>query len=176
HGVVRSTWGMLTQGLYRNIVSNDGSAGPSGRSPSGPTSGGDTVVIGGRTLPKPSEGEPIPTAHEGGVSTPDNSIYTVWTSPTEHHLVFVHPGDAARYDALHRRIAELAGNLPDRSGSPSLAHRLNQSSRWLVPPVLWLAIGIVLLAVRRPRNALALAVPTVAGLLVIVLTALGLPA
>src|SRR5262249_42364574 len=70
----------------------------------------------------------------------------------------------------------LASNLPHRAGKPALAHRLNQASRWYVPPILWLAVGILALAFRRPRNALALAVPTVAGLLVIVLTALGLPA
>lgn len=177
-GVVGSTWGMLTQGLYRTITSGSGGqeTAAGGASATAGASGGDTVVIGGKTLPKPSEGEPIPAAHEGGVSTPDNSISTVWTSPTEHHLVFVHPGAEARYDALHRRIAELGGNLPDRAGSPALARRLNQASRWFVPPVLWLAIGIVALALRRPRKALALAVPTVAGLLVIVLTALGLPA
>jgi hypothetical protein len=173
-GVIGSTWGMLTLGLYRNGVSN---ASQGGTTTAGSRSEGrPTIVSGGKTLPEPTEGEPIPSAHEGGVSTPDNSIYTVWTSPTEHHLVFVHPGGRARYDALHRRMDELAANLPHRSGSPSLALRLNQSSRWFVPPALWLAIGIVLLAFRRPRNALALSVPTVAGLLVIVLTALGLPA
>src|SRR5205085_9818191 len=108
-----------------------------------------------------------------GVTTPDGSIYTVWTSPTEHHLVFVHPGDKARYDALHRRIDELARNLPDRRGSTSLAHRLNQSSRWFPPPVLWLVLGLVAFLIRRPRNALALAMPTVAGLVVLVVSALG---
>jgi len=166
-GVVHSTWGMLTLGLYRSEVSSP--------SPSEGTTVGSGST-GTKTLPEPTEGEPIPSAHEGGVSTPDNSIYTVWTSPTEHHLVFVHPGARGRYDALHRRMDDLAANLPDRSGSPSLAHRLNQSSRWLVPPVLWLVVGLAALAFRRPRNALALIVPTVAGLLVIVLTALGLPA
>jgi Glycosyltransferase family 87/Dolichyl-phosphate-mannose-protein mannosyltransferase len=174
-GVARSTWGMLTLGLYRNGVST---ASPPAGTTAGSGSAGApaTVVVGGKALPEPTEGEPIPSAHEGGVSTPDNSIYTVWTSPTEHHLVFVHSGARARYDALHRRMDELAANLPHRAGSPSLAHRLNQSSRWLLPPVVWLAVGTILLAFRRPRNALALAVPMIAALLVIVLTALGLPA
>ena len=56
----------------------------------------------------PTEGERIPSAHQGGPQTPDGSIYTVWTSPTEHHLVFVHEGDAERYEELHREIDELA--------------------------------------------------------------------
>jgi hypothetical protein len=169
-GVASSTWGMLTQGLYRTLSS--GGAGASG----GGSGGGATVVIGGRTLPKPSEGEPIPAAHEGGVSTPDGSIYTVWTSPSEHHLVFRHPGAEQRYKALHRRMGELAHNLPERGSSPGLALRLNQSSRWFPPPVLWLVLALFGLAVRRPRGALALAVPAVAALAVVVLTALGLPA
>ena len=164
-GVLGSISGMLRLALYRTPASSGGSAGEGG--------GAGTVVAG---LPKPSEGEPIPAPHEGGVTTPDNSIYTVWTSPTEHHLVFVHPGDAQRYTALHERMDELAANLPDRRGSPSLAHRLNQASRWFPPPILWLLLGLGALAVRRTRGALALAVPAVAGLVVIVISALGLPA
>ena len=172
-GVVGSTWGMLSRGLYRDLGSGTSSSGTTSASESG---GGDTVVIGGRTLPKPTEGEPIPAAHEGGISTPDGSVHSVWTSPSEHHLVFDHPGAEARYEALHRRIDELSGNLPDRAGSPTLAHRLNQASRGFPPPVLWLVLGLVALVIRRPRHALAFSVPAVAGLLVIVLNALGLPA
>jgi glycosyl transferase family 87/dolichyl-phosphate-mannose-protein mannosyltransferase len=162
-GVLGSISGMLRLALYRTPAS-----------PAPAEGGGAATVVAG--LPKPSEGEPIPAAHEGGVTTPDNSIYTVWTSPTEHHLVFVHPGDAQRYAALHRRMDALAANLPDRGGSPSLAHRLNQASRWFPPPFLWLLLGIGALAIRRTRGALALAVPPIAGLVVIVLSALGLPA
>jgi hypothetical protein len=169
-GVASSTWGMLTQGLYRSVSSGGGTASGDG------SDGGATVVIAGRTLPKPSEGEPIPAAHEGGVSTPDGSIYTVWTSPSEHHLVFRHPGDEQRYEALHRQMSALAHNLPDRGSSPGLALRLNQSSRWFPPPALWLVLALVGLAVRRPRGSLALAIPAVAALAVVVLTALGLPA
>jgi Glycosyltransferase family 87/Dolichyl-phosphate-mannose-protein mannosyltransferase len=163
-GVLSTTWDLLRQPVYRSP--------PAARS----SRGGGSVVVGTETLPKPTEGEPIPTAHEGGVSTPDGSIYTVWTSPTEHHLVFVHPGDEQRYDSLHRRMDELAGNLPDRQGSSSLAHRLNQASRWFPPPALWIALALVALAYRRPRGARALVVPSLAGLLVIVVSALGLPA
>src|SRR5206468_6144453 len=108
--------------------------------------------------------------------TPDGSIYTVWTSPTEHHLVFVHPGAKARFEALHRRIDELATHFPDRRGSPALERRFNQASRWYPPPVLWLALGVVALAVRRPAGALAFATPAIGALLVVLVSALGLPA
>jgi hypothetical protein len=171
-GVTKTLWGMLTQSLFRSPAP----ARDSGGSSSSDEAGGETVVINGRTLPKPTEGEAIPAAHEGGVATPDGSIYTVWTSPSQHHLVFVHPGDEQRYIALHRRMNELQANLPGRAGSPTLAHRLNQVSRWFPPPLLWLALGLVALALLRPRRTLALAAPAAAGLIVIVLSSLGLPA
>jgi glycosyl transferase family 87 len=164
-GVLGSVSGMLRLGLYRDL-SPPASAVPS--------TGVSTAVAGG--LPTPSEGEPIPAAHEGGVTTPDNSIYTVWTSPTEHHLVFVHPGAEQRYNRLHARMDELAANLPHRAGSATLALRMNQASRWFPPPIAWLVLGIAALAFRRLRGTAALWVPTVSGLLVILLAALGLPA
>ena len=164
-GVAGSMSGMLRVPLYRQISSG-----------STATPQQQTVDIGGEVLPVPSEGEPIPAAHEGGVTTPDGSIYTVWTSPTQHHLVFVHPGAEQRYDALHRRMDELARNLPDRRGSPSVERRLNDASRWFPPPVAWLVLALIGFAWRRPNRWLALAVPTAAALLVILLTALGLPA
>ena len=71
---------------------------------------------------------------------------------------------------------ELATRLPRREGNPTIALRLNQASRWFPPPALWLLIGIVALAVRRPGRKLALSTPAVAGLLLIGLSALGLPA
>jgi hypothetical protein len=179
-GVTTTIWQLLSQPLYRTLppggaqaaqphAGGDGGGGDGGRE-------GDTIVVNGRRLPRPTEGEPIPAAHEGGVATPDGSIYTVWTSPSEHHLVFVHPGAEARYRALHRRMGELGGALPHRDRNAMLARRLNQASRWYPPPALWLVLGVVLLAVRRPRGALALATPAVAALVVVVLSALGLPA
>jgi hypothetical protein len=90
--------------------------------------------------------------------------------------VFDHPGDEERFVSLHRRMDELGARLPDRRGNATLALRLNQASRWYLPPVLFLAIGAVALAARRPRNSLALSVPTMAGLLVVFFSAVGLPA
>ncbi len=167
-GVLGSVSGMLRLALYRS---------PTSSAPASSAGGGSAeTVVGDRVLPTPSEGEPIPAAHEGGVTTPDYSIRTVWTSPTEHHLVFLHPGDEARYDALHRRMDELSANLPDRTGSASLAHRLNQASHRFPPPIVWLVVGLVALAVRRLMGGKALWVPTLSGLGVIVVSALGLPA
>ena len=127
-------------------------------------------------LPKPSEGEAIPGAREGGPTTPDNSIRTVWTSPYERHLVFDRPEDKVRYDQLHADMEELASALPNRSGNHSLALALNRASRWYPPPLLWLLIGAVALVWRRPAKSLALSTPTLAALVVVVMVALGAPA
>lgn len=174
-GVLTTVWDLFHLSVFRSLAASgavDDSNGPGDVEPGG----GATIVVNGRTLPEPTEGERIPAPHEGGPTTPDRSIYTVWTSPTKHHLVFVHEGDEERYQALHVRIAELSGSLPDRAGNPTLALRLNQSSRWFPPPVLWLVLGLVGLVVGRPRNALAMSTPALAALIVIVLNALAIAA
>ena len=136
----------------------------------------ETIVVDGRTLPRPSEGERIPSPHFAGPTTRDGSIYAVWTSPSEHHLVFVKPGDEERYDALRQEIDRLGSNLPDRTGSGFAVRSLNLASRGFPPPSLWLAIGVIGLIVRRPGNVLALITPAVAALVVVVLNALAIPA
>ena len=169
-GVATSLGELLTQSLYRPLGGGATAAGsPAGRTVPVPAGAPDR-------LPEPSEGELIPAPNQGGVATRDWSIYTVWTSPTEHRLVFVHPGDEERYAALHRRMGELAARLPERDGNPTLALRLNQASRWYPPPALWLAIGILGLVIRRPARVVALSTPALAALALLVLSALGLPA
>jgi hypothetical protein len=172
-GVARTVLNQLHRSVFRSL------SGPSrGSSESSTSSGGagtsDTIVVFGRRLPRPSEGEKIPAPHQGGPTTPDGSIYTVWTSPSEHHLVFVHPADRARYETLHARIDELTRSFPDRRGNDELALRLNQLSRWFPPPLLWLVIALVGLVVRRPTNLVALAAPAVAAFIVIFVSALAI--
>jgi lipopolysaccharide export LptBFGC system permease protein LptF len=163
----------LHRSVFRSISGpSGGSSGPS--TSSGGTDSSDTIVVNGRRLPRPSEGEKIPAPHQGGPTTPDGSIYTVWTSPTEHHLVFVHPDARARFDALHARIDELTRSFPDRRGNEQLALRLNQASRWFPPPLLWIIVALVGLVVRRPANLVALATPAVAAFVVIFVSALAI--
>jgi len=90
--------------------------------------------------------------------------------------VFVHAGDRARYETLHRQVDELWSNLPDRSGNVSLALRFNQASRWFPPALFWLALGLVGLVLRRPANALALGTPAIAAVVMLVLSALAIAA
>lgn len=173
-GVATTVWDLMRQPVYRPLATAERSGARTAAEPR-TDSGSDTIVVNGRKLPRPTEGERIPAPHEGGPTSPDQSIYTVWTSPSEHHLVFVNAGDKARYEALHRRIDELRASLPHRSGNLTLALRLNQLSRWFPPPVLWLVLGLVALAWRRPAGAIAFATPAVAALLVIVLDAMAIP-
>jgi len=131
------------------------------------------IPVGLTALPPPSEGQPIPSARMAPyLSTPDGRIREVWTSPTEHHVVFDDPADAARAAALDVRVGELLAALPGRDVRPGLARWLESASRWYPRPVVWLLVGLVALAWRRPRRS---AIPlTLAGaaLLVLVATAL----
>ncbi|HEX5029650.1 MAG TPA: glycosyltransferase family 39 protein, partial [Gaiellaceae bacterium] len=175
-GVAKTVLKQLHGPVFRPLSSStDTSASAQAvTSPAEDDVGADTVVVDGRRLPRPSEGERIPAPHQGGPTSPDGSIYTVWTSPTEHHLVFVHPGDRARLEALHRRIGELEGSFPDRVGSDTLALRFNQLSRWFPPPLLWIVVALAALAIRRPGHVVALATPALAAFIVVVLNALAI--
>ena len=121
----------------------------------------------------PGEGEPIPAARQSSyITTPDGRIREVWTSPTDHQVVFSRPADAARAAEIDRRVEGLLEGFPDRSARPGAIDRLNSASRWYPRPVLWLLVGLVAVLVRRPRR---LAVPlTLAGgaLLILLSTSL----
>jgi hypothetical protein len=105
-------------------------------------------------LPPPSEGQPIPSARTAPyISTPDGRIREVWTSASDHHIVFDDPADTVRAAALDRRVDELLGGLPDRDVRPGLTTWLERASRWYPRPVVWLLVGLVAVAWRRPRGA-----------------------
>jgi hypothetical protein len=176
-GVGKTIFDLLRLPVYRPLGGGGGGGSREvSASTQAPGQTADTIVVNGRELPRPSEGERIPAPHEGGPTSPDRSIYTVWTSATERHLVFVHPGDEERYAELHRRIEELASNLPDREGEQSLARRINQLSRVFPPPLLWIAAALVALVIRRPANVVALSAPAIAAVVVIVMSALAIAA
>jgi hypothetical protein len=113
------------------------------------------------SLPVPSEGELIPAARQGFfATTPTGHITEVWTSPTDHSLVFATDQQARRFDAIGDEVGELQAGVPPYAGSEWLTLQLSRSSKLFPPPLLWLAAGLVGLALRRPRNgglALALA-------------------
>lgn len=167
--VLDTVWQQLSEPSYR-AVSTPGSGGGGGGGE------GDTVVIGGRRLPKPSEGQPIPGGQVVWISRPDNAIRQAWTSPTKYAFSFSEQRDADRLATVRRRVDELFAGLPDRNGNAQLGLRLNQLSRWFPRPVLWLLLGLVAIAFRRPQGTRTLVALALAALLVVAFNALGQPA
>jgi hypothetical protein len=132
------------------------------------------IVVQGRELPAPTEGEPIPAGQSVWISRPDNCIRDVWTSATKHHFTFCKEGMKPRFERILRRLDGLFAALPSRTGNVQLALRLNQASRWYPRLIFWIALGLIALVVRRPHGAPALVAIALAALAVIVLNALGL--
>jgi len=66
-----------------------------------------TVVIHGKRLPAPTEGDPIPSGQVVWISRPDNSIRQEWTSPTEWHFEFARASERPRFERVERRTREL---------------------------------------------------------------------
>jgi Dolichyl-phosphate-mannose-protein mannosyltransferase len=133
-----------------------------------------TVVRRGKRLPAPTEGQPIPGGQVVWISRPDNDIRQVWTSPTQYHFVFRTPQEHRHFDAIQRELNSLFGNLPNRSPNGQLLLRLNQLSRWFPRSIIWIAVGLGALVLRRPRGARTLIALALAALFVIVFNALGL--
>ena len=126
---------------------------------------------GADALPTPTEGEPIPSEHMSAqLSTPDQSIREVWTSPTEHHVVFDDPSKAAQQAVNDRRLGELYDAFPDHWWSPWLGLQMDRSSKLYPPPWLWLLVGAVAVAWRRPRHWWATLTPVLGGLAMLLAT------
>jgi hypothetical protein len=158
-GVLKTIWLQLSEPFYRV---QDEAPEPTRTEPNG--------------LPQPSEGQLIPGGQNLWISRPHTSIREVWTSATEHHFVFAHPEDRPRFERVQRRLDELFAALPQRDGNAMLALRLNQLSRWYPRIGLWLAVGLVAFAIRRPRLGRVALVLAGAALLVVCFNALGQPA
>jgi Dolichyl-phosphate-mannose-protein mannosyltransferase len=133
-----------------------------------------SVAVGGKSLPKPTEGEPIPAGQNLWILRPDDSISDVWTSATQHHFVFRDPRQKPRFEEIKRERDSLFDALPDRNPNGQLLLRLNQLSRWFPRGIVWIAVGLVAFGWRRPRGARTVLAISLAALLVIVLDALGL--
>jgi hypothetical protein len=141
------------------------------QAPAGGAAPAPTVIVDGAELPAPTEGEPIPSENQSAqISTPDGSIREVWTSPTEHHIVFDDPAKRARWTANDRRQAELYAAFPDRWWSPWLGLQMDRSSKLYPPPWLWLIVGVVGVAWRRPWRWWATVAPVAGALLMLLAT------
>jgi hypothetical protein len=166
-GVSRTIWDELSKAEFRTVSTRS-------RAETGASSNAPTVVINGERLPAPTEGEPIPAGQVVWISRPDQSIRQVWTSPTEWHFQFERPQDRARFEQITRETDQLFAALPDRQGNAGLALRLNQLSRWFPRPWMWILLGVIAIAVRRPRAWPLLVALALAAFAVVLLNALGL--
>jgi hypothetical protein len=123
--------------------------------------------------PPSYDGEPIPSSRETPyISTPDGRIREVWTSPTEHALVFRDPADRVEAAALDSEVNELLDGLPHREPRTGIVERLNDLSRLYPRPFMWLVIGIAAALWRRPRGIAVPAALAAAGLLILLSTSL----
>jgi hypothetical protein len=105
-------------------------------------------------LPEPTEGEQIPAAHQGFFSTtPDGSITEVWTSATDHGVVFADPQHQRRFGEVDAAANRLDALVPPYPGSRWLTLQFSRSSKLFPPPLLWLAVGLVGWIRRRPAHA-----------------------
>jgi hypothetical protein len=166
--VLGELWEELSQPLFAGRVA------PSEASPP-PTDASTppTVVVGGRELPTPTEGEVVPSEYQSAqLSTPDGSVREVWTSPTEHHVVFDDPATEARWAANNARMAGLYGTLPDRWWSPWLGLQMDRASKLYPPLWAWLVAGIVGVVLRRPWRWWATLAPAGGALVMLLATVL----
>jgi hypothetical protein len=163
-GVLETIWEQLSKSYFRS---------PPSKAPP-PSSLPRVVGASGQKLPAPTEGQPIPAGQSVWISRPDNCIRDVWTSGTEHHFTFCRQSAKRRFGQISHRLNHLFSDVPDRTGNAQLALRLNQASRWFPRLIIWIAIGLVALAWRRPRGAGTIVAIALTAFVVIVLNALGL--
>jgi Dolichyl-phosphate-mannose-protein mannosyltransferase len=132
-----------------------------------------TTTTAPTALPPPSEGEQIPAAHQGFFSTtPDGSITEVWTSATDHGVVFADPRDQRRFGEVDAAANRLDALVPPYPGSRWLTLQFSRSSKLFPPPLLWLVVGLVAWIWRRPARAGLAACVALAAMLVVSFQAL----
>ena len=166
-GVARDSWRVLWWPVYLPPAESDAETG--GWTGYAPLAAGK--------LPVSSEGQPIPSASVSAfISTPDGRFHEVWTSATAHEIYADDPGDATHLDRMNRRVAGLFEEFSDRGASAELGRWLDRASRWFPRPLLWLCLGLVAVAVRRPQRMTTPLVLTAAALLVVLGTSLAVPA
>lgn len=130
-----------------------------------------TILVRGRRLPKPTEGEPIPhSALWWMASTPDGRIEPADT--VTGGFRFRDPPDARRAARLDRSLAQLERSLPPRSGSARAASWLADASHLYPGMLVWVVAGLVAFALRRGRGLRLPFVLLTLALVVVIATAL----
>jgi hypothetical protein len=159
-GVLHTIWQQLSKSYFR--------------APPAAAAAPAQAGAGGSAPAPPTEGEPIPAGQNAWISRPDNCITDVWTSATAHHFTFCNTRVHRQFNEVVKERDELFAAVPDRSGSGTLRLWLNRLSRWFPRLILWIALGLAALVLRRPRGGATLVALALAALFVIAFNALGL--
>jgi hypothetical protein len=135
-----------------------------------------TVVIAGRRLPKPTDGQLIPGSRLWWLaSTPDRHITTDWSSFRHPRLRFSSPREQANAEELFRGLVRFEEHLPARRGSKSAAEAQTEIFRHYPTPATWLLLGALAMLVWSPRGASVLLTLTLLAGAVLVVTYFGEP-
>ena len=146
-GVATTTFEELWKPLFVALPNTGGGTSDS------PSSNNASSTAPARELPVPTDGEVIPSAHQGFFSTtPDGHIHERWTSPTDHSLVFATREMQSRYDEMARDAGVLLAEVPPYPGNEWLTLQFSRSSKLFPPLVLWIIVGLAGLGVRRPHR------------------------
>ena len=86
-------------------------------------------------------------------------------------LVWSDPGTQARYREIVARVRSWDAQLPSREGVNAVTEILNRITPRFPTPPLWLAVGVIALAVRRPRDWRTVLLFWTAGFLVLLIHA-----
>ena len=165
-GVARTIWDELAKAQFRAVSSGDETQ-PRLIEPS-------TVVIGGKRLPAPTEGEPIPWGRSSGSRGPTQHPAGVDVADGVALRRSNTPRTAARFDEIQREVDDSSARSPTERATHSLALRLNQLSRWYPRPWMWILLGLI---GGRVASTAGLADPrasALAAFAVVLLNALGL--
>ena len=137
-GVATTTFEELWKPLFVALPNTGGGA-PSGT----PSSDDASSPSRAPALPVPTDGEVIPSAHQGFFSTtPDGHIREQWTSPVDHSLVFATHEMQLRYDEMARDAGVLLAEVPPYAGNEWLTLQFSRSSKLFPPLVLWIVAGL----------------------------------
>ena len=122
----------------------------------------------GRRLPRAADVQLIPLPHivNAWASDPEGGYVHDWNDVVNPALRFDDPRRQARYERLLAATAAATDALPARDGSRSLAERLNRVGHNVPSSLFFLALGVVALAIRRPKRSAFLVTLVVAGLAV----------
>ena len=137
-GVGKTTFEELWKPLFVALPNDPAEA------PTAPAQPNDTSQPAtGPGLPVPTDGEVIPSAHQGFFSTtPDGHIRERWTSPVDHTLVFSTQEMQQRYDQTGRDAGALLDDVPPYGGNEWLTLQFSRSSKLFPPPILWLVAAL----------------------------------